>query len=100
MIWQPDLDCYNFEIRLYKGVWKETPYQYRLLPCVRGSAWVESLEELSFEYNNMEECWVACVTLITSVDPETVKDCIYESLLRRFVPEFETMIEVEQVCTI
>jgi hypothetical protein len=93
------MDRVSCTIILYEGQWRKKPSEHALRTALkRAVAGDCSLVELEFVPPSEDIAFETEVVVATEwSDEEHVRDRIIEGLLRRFEPEYESMIEVE-VC--
>ncbi len=98
-------DKATYEITFYNGDWKVTPSRERIIDCLthvfrnRDAAYITSIR-VRLPYDHEEEgiYHVAHVDVVFGdTHYEVVRDAIYGALLSRFVPEYDSLLEIEIV---
>jgi hypothetical protein len=98
-------DKATYEITFYNGDWKVTPTRERIIDCLthvfrdRDVAHVTAIR-VRLPYDHEEEGihQVAHVDVVFGdTHNEVVRDAFYGALLSRFVPEYDSLLEIEIV---
>jgi hypothetical protein len=99
------LPRHQIEARLFEGQWKVKPARDLIVSCVRqvfrGRPW-DVLEEVVFRQPDEEGLYlIVCIKILSEIsDTETLAGLVHEALLARLVPEFDSLLEVEQDQTV
>ncbi len=99
----------TYKFTLYEGNWKVTPTSEVIINCLsrafQGRPWdtVDAIQVRLPDNGEHEEgvYHVVHVDMSSmSSDAETLSDILHEALLCRLVPEYDSLLEVEQVDTV